>query len=104
MDTQPELTGIIRGADGLENIHYGQAFDALKTNMPNVGGQIRSSRSRCFMSSLTKLSGKSLTKPLPLCYLANCYKKDYLQVHCLPGWLAGWPSTYLTALTVCMTT
>ena len=82
MDTQPELTGIIRGADGQINFNYGQAFDALQTNMPTVGGQTRSSRSRCFMSSLTKRSSeKSLTKPLPSCYLANCYKKDYLQVH-----------------------
>lgn len=82
MDTKPELSGAIKGMEG-QSVDYGEAFDALETSIPDFGGQIRSSRSRCFRSSLTAFSELINFNPAfpeyGLCYAANCYKKDYLQ-------------------------
>lgn len=48
------------------------------------GGQSHCPNCRCFTSSLMDLSKFSLNPKFPrygLCYRANCYKADYLQVH-----------------------
>lgn len=83
MDDKPELTGTIKAVEG-QDVDYGKAFDALEQNIPAFGGQIYSSRSRCFRSSLIGLSEVQNINPewpaYGLCYVTNCYKKDYLQV------------------------
>jgi len=97
MDEQPELSGIIKGVEGQE-VDYGQAFDALESNIPTFGGQVHSSRSRCFRSSLIAFQEINHFNPeLPaygLCYVANCYKKDYLQfgIHDVLGGGVKWYS------------
>ncbi len=58
---------------------FGKAAD-----MNEFGGQARSPQSRCFVSSLMELTRVATLNPTfpkyGLCYRANCYKKDYLQV------------------------
>lgn len=83
MDKKPELTGTIKAVEG-QDVDYGEAFAALEQNIPAFGGQVHSSKSRCFASSLILPSEFANINPewpaYGLCYVANCYKKDYLQV------------------------
>lgn len=82
MDEKPSLQTAIETTEGME-VNYGDAFSQLDSNIPNFGGQIRSSKSRCFSSSLTAFSEFINFNPdfpaYGLCYAANCYKADYLQ-------------------------
>ena len=57
------------------------AMDNVYGDITTYGGQYRSEKSRCFVSSLqsAKTFNPAFSK-LGLCYASNCFKRDYLQV------------------------
>jgi hypothetical protein len=57
------------------------SMDNVYGDITSYGGQYRSSKSRCFPSSLqsAKTFNPAFSR-LGLCYASNCYQKDYLQV------------------------
>jgi len=82
LDAKPKLTGTIKAVEG-QDVDYGKAFDKLEQRMPEFGGQVYSSKSRCFRSSLIGFSEFHNINPewpaYGLCYVTNCYTEDYLQ-------------------------
>lgn len=81
LDTKP-LTTASKGVAGNVSIDFSAAFNALSTDLEQFGGQQYGLESRCFESTLREF-GSIFTLTLQaygLCYVANCYREDYLQV------------------------
>jgi hypothetical protein len=73
------LSGSSTKAEGGNKLSM--AMDSAYGDITTYGGQYRSEKSRCFVSSLqsAKTFNPAFSK-LGLCYASNCFKADYLQV------------------------
>merc|ERR1712023_144162 len=82
-DQEPTLEDA-RSFEDVEFVDESDLFTDLTNDIASYGGQIFSSHSRCFKSSLLLFSEAQYFnfefESYGLCYLSNCYTEDYLQI------------------------
>jgi len=81
LDKKP-LTASSQGVAGNQSVDFSGLFNSLSADLENFGGQQYGTEARCFESTLREFgSVLSLTfDTYGLCYAANCYTADYLQI------------------------
>ena len=80
-ETAREMMGL-----GETQMHSGFDFFGLASRIGRYGGQSLSSRSRCFVSSLSEMAYGFSVFSYGGCYESNCATPKHLQV-AINGWL-----------------
>lgn len=84
LDKEPKNTvPYFKRNEGNISLSFSGIFDGIKLDLEQIKGQSHGSNARCFISSLKPLTSTHFSPKFPkygLCYQANCYTSNYLQV------------------------